>query len=68
MMAFAAIASKRGALAEMDKAAIDVAKGKRLVIESGVEAEVNAGLTTMIAEAFAIRNQLCLDLTIASRR
>ena len=33
-------------------------KGKRLVIENGAEAEVNAGLTAMIAEAFAIRNQL----------
>ncbi len=33
-------------------------KGKRLVIENGAEAEVNAGLAAMIAEAFAIRNQL----------
>jgi site-specific DNA recombinase len=31
---------------------------KRLVIANGAEAEVNAGLTAMIAEAFAIRNQL----------
>jgi hypothetical protein len=33
-------------------------KGKRLVIENGTEAEVNAGLAAMITEAFAIRNQL----------
>ena len=33
-------------------------KGKRLVIENGVEAEVNAGLVELIKEAFAIRNQL----------
>ena len=33
-------------------------KGKRLVIANGAEAEVNAGLTAIIAEAFAIRNQL----------
>ncbi len=33
-------------------------KGKRLVIENGAEAEVNAGLAAMIAEALAIRNQL----------
>ena len=33
-------------------------KGKRLVIENGAEAEVNAGLVEMIKEAFAIRNQL----------
>ena len=33
-------------------------KGKRLVIENGAEAEVNAGLVAMIAEALAIRNQL----------
>jgi site-specific DNA recombinase len=33
-------------------------KGKRLVIENGAEAEVNAGLAAMITEAFAIRNQL----------
>jgi site-specific DNA recombinase len=33
-------------------------KGKRLVIENGVEAEVNAGLAAMIAEAFAIQKQL----------
>jgi site-specific DNA recombinase len=33
-------------------------KGKRLVIESGAAAEVNAGLVAMIAEALAIRNQL----------
>ena len=32
--------------------------GKRLVIEIGAEAEVNAGLVEMIKEAFAIRNQL----------
>jgi hypothetical protein len=32
--------------------------GKRLVIENGAEAEVNAGLPAMIAEVFAIRNQL----------
>jgi site-specific DNA recombinase len=33
-------------------------KGKRLVIENGAKTEVNPSLTTMIAEAFAIRNQL----------
>ena len=33
-------------------------KGKRLVIENGAEAEVNAGLVAMIAEALAIRDQL----------
>src|SRR5580704_17002540 len=33
-------------------------KGKRLVIENGAEAKVNAGLVEMIKEAFAIRNQL----------
>jgi site-specific DNA recombinase len=33
-------------------------KGKRLVIENGAEAEVNAGLAAMVGEAFAIRNQL----------
>jgi hypothetical protein len=33
-------------------------KGKRLVIENGAGAEVNAGLAAMITEAFAIRNQL----------
>jgi site-specific DNA recombinase len=33
-------------------------KGKRLVIENGAEAEVNADLAAMIAEAFAIRKQL----------
>ena len=33
-------------------------KGKRLVIENGVEAEVNVGLAAMIGEAFAIGNQL----------
>ncbi len=33
-------------------------KGKRLVIENGAEAELNAGLIAMIAEALAIRNQL----------
>ena len=33
-------------------------KGKRLVIANGAEAEVNAGLVELIAEAFAIRNQL----------
>jgi site-specific DNA recombinase len=33
-------------------------KGKRLVIENGAEAEVNAGLVEMIKEAYAIRNQL----------
>ena len=33
-------------------------KGKRLVIENGAEAEVNAGLVALIAEALAIRNQL----------
>ncbi len=33
-------------------------KGKRLVIENGAEAEVNAGLAAMITEAFAIRKQL----------
>ena len=32
-------------------------KGKRLVIENGAEAEVNAGLVELIKEAFAIRNQ-----------
>jgi site-specific DNA recombinase len=32
-------------------------KEKRLVIENGAEAEVNAGLAAMIGEAFAIRNQ-----------
>jgi site-specific DNA recombinase len=33
-------------------------KGKRLVIENGAKAEVNAGLAAMITQAFAIRNQL----------
>jgi site-specific DNA recombinase len=33
-------------------------KGKRLVIENGVEAKVNAGLVELIKEAFATRNQL----------
>ena len=33
-------------------------KGKRLVIENGAEAEVNAGLAAMIGEAFAIQKQL----------
>jgi hypothetical protein len=33
-------------------------KGKRLVIENGARAEVNAGLAAMIAEAFALRNYL----------
>jgi hypothetical protein len=33
-------------------------KGKRLVIENGAEAEVNAGLAAMIGEAFAIRTRL----------
>jgi site-specific DNA recombinase len=33
-------------------------KGKRLVIENGAKAEVNAGLAELIKEAFAIRNQL----------
>src|ERR1700730_8790014 len=33
-------------------------KGKRLVIENGAEAEVNAGLAAMITEAFALRNHL----------
>src|SRR4029453_16185977 len=33
-------------------------KGKRLVIENGVEAEVNEGLVELIKEAFVIRNQL----------
>jgi len=33
-------------------------KGKRLVIENGAAAEVNAGLAAMIAKAFALRNQL----------
>jgi len=33
-------------------------KGKRLVIQNGVEAEVNEGLVAPIKEAFAIRNQL----------
>jgi hypothetical protein len=33
-------------------------KGKRLVIENGAGAEVNAGLAAMIGKAFAIRNQL----------
>ena len=32
-------------------------KGKRLVIENGAEAEVDAGLVELIKEAFAIRNQ-----------
>src|SRR5205807_485912 len=32
--------------------------GKRLVIENGAEAEVNASLAAMIGEAFAIRNKL----------
>ena len=43
-------------------------KGKRLVIENGAEAEVNAGLAAMITEAFAIRKQRCLDRTTASRQ
>jgi site-specific DNA recombinase len=33
-------------------------KGKRLVIENGAAAKVNAGLAAMVAEALAIRNQL----------
>ncbi|MFZ0507021.1 MAG: recombinase family protein [Methylocella sp.] len=33
-------------------------EGKRLVIASGAEAEVNEGLVALIKEAFAIRNQL----------
>jgi site-specific DNA recombinase len=33
-------------------------KGKRLVIQNGVEAEVNEGLVALIKEAFAVRNQL----------
>jgi site-specific DNA recombinase len=33
-------------------------KGKRLVIENGAEAEVNAGLVEMIKDAFTIRTQL----------
>jgi site-specific DNA recombinase len=33
-------------------------KGKRLVIENGAEAEVNAGLVELIKKAFAIRNRL----------
>ena len=33
-------------------------KGKRLVIENGAKAEVNAGLAAMITEAFAIQKQL----------
>jgi site-specific DNA recombinase len=33
-------------------------KGKRLVIQNGVEAEINEGLVALIKEAFAIRNQL----------
>jgi site-specific DNA recombinase len=33
-------------------------KGKRLVIENGAEAEVNAGLAAIIGEAFAIQKQL----------
>jgi hypothetical protein len=33
-------------------------KGKRLVIENGAENGVNEGLAAMIAEDFAIRNQL----------
>jgi len=33
-------------------------KGKRLVIASGANAEVNQGLVELIKEAFAIRNQL----------
>jgi site-specific DNA recombinase len=33
-------------------------KGKRLVIQNGVEPEVNEGLVALIKEAFAIRNQL----------
>src|SRR3984893_12223310 len=35
-----------------------IGKGKRLVIGSHSEAEVNAGLVELIAEAFALRNQL----------
>ncbi|PNE09506.1 MAG: hypothetical protein CR217_19790 [Beijerinckiaceae bacterium] len=33
-------------------------KGKRLVIQNDVEAEVNEGLVALIKEAFAVRNQL----------
>ena len=33
-------------------------KGKRLVIENGAEAEVNAGLVELIKDAFTIRIQL----------
>ena len=33
-------------------------KGKRLVIQNGVEAEINEGLVALIKEAFAVRNQL----------
>jgi site-specific DNA recombinase len=33
-------------------------KGKRLVIENGAEAEVNAGLAAMITEAFAMQKLL----------
>jgi hypothetical protein len=40
-------------------------KGKRLVIENGAEAEVNAGLATMISRPGTSR---CLDRTTASRR
>jgi site-specific DNA recombinase len=32
-------------------------KGKRLVIENGAGAEINAGLAAVVAKAFAIRNQ-----------
>jgi hypothetical protein len=42
-------------------------KGKRLVIENGAEAEVNAGLVEMIKEAFAIRNQLLSGSQIVHR-
>jgi site-specific DNA recombinase len=37
-------------------------KGKRLVIENGVEAEVNASLVELIKEAFTIRNQFLSGL------
>jgi hypothetical protein len=42
-------------------------KGKRLVIENGVGAEISAGLTALIGEAFAIRSQF-LGRTTASRQ
>jgi site-specific DNA recombinase len=43
-------------------------KGKRLIIVSGANAEINQGLAELIKEAFAIRNHLPQDRTIASRR